>query len=94
MLVLTRMDREAIVIGHDLAVMVVGLGVDRVRLGIIAPPAVEAHRAEVYERLHGALPTMLAAELAKDAGLPLATRDELRRANRELRAIGAGMGAR
>ena len=48
MLVLSRKTRDAIVIGHDVRVMVLSIGRDQVRLGISAPPDVEVHREEVY----------------------------------------------
>ena len=48
MLVLSRKTRDAIVIGHDIRVMVLSIGRDQVRLGISAPPDVEVHREEVY----------------------------------------------
>jgi len=48
MLVLSRKTRDAIVIGHDVRVMVLSIGRDQVRLGIEAPPDVEVHREEVY----------------------------------------------
>ncbi|HXX90040.1 MAG TPA: carbon storage regulator CsrA [Acidimicrobiales bacterium] len=48
MLVLSRKTRDAIVIGHDVRVMVLSIGRDQVRLGIQAPPDVEVHREEVY----------------------------------------------
>jgi carbon storage regulator len=48
MLVLSRKTRDAIVIGHEVRVMVLSIGRDQVRLGIEAPPDVEVHREEVY----------------------------------------------
>jgi carbon storage regulator len=48
MLVLSRKTRDAIVIGHEVRVMVLSIGRDQVRLGIQAPPDIEVHREEVY----------------------------------------------
>jgi carbon storage regulator len=50
MLVLCRKRNEAIVIGTDVKVIVVGIDGDRVRLGITAPASVEVDREEVRER--------------------------------------------
>jgi len=54
MLVLSRKTRDAIVIGHDVRVMVLSIGRDQVRLGISAPPDVEVHREEVYRAIQQA----------------------------------------
>lgn len=51
MLVLTRGVDEAIMIGHDVEVMVLEVRGDRVRIGIRAPAAVPVHRKEVYEAI-------------------------------------------
>ena len=48
MLVLSRKTRDAIVIGHEVRVMVLSIGRDQVRLGIEAPADIEVHREEVY----------------------------------------------
>ncbi len=50
MLVLTRRQHEAIVIG-DVTVTVVEIRGDIVRLGIEAPPQVGVHRREVWEAM-------------------------------------------
>lgn len=50
MLVVSRKRDEAIVIGADVKVIVVGIDGDRVRLGIQAPANVEVDREEVRER--------------------------------------------
>jgi carbon storage regulator len=49
MLVLTRKKSEAIVIGDDIVITVVGIHGDKVRLGVDAPKDVPVHRHEVYE---------------------------------------------
>jgi carbon storage regulator len=50
MLVLSRRPGEAIVIGSNIRIMVIGLQGDRVKLGITAPENVRVDRAEVAER--------------------------------------------
>jgi len=51
MLVLSRRRRERIMIGDDVAVTVVEVRGDIVRLGIEAPRATPVHRAEVYDAI-------------------------------------------
>jgi carbon storage regulator len=51
MLVLTRRTGEAIRVGHDIVVTIMGLKGNQVRLGIDAPKAVAVHREEIYERI-------------------------------------------
>jgi carbon storage regulator len=51
MLVLTREQRESIVIGDDITVTVLEIRGDTVRLGIVAPPGVPVHREEVWEAI-------------------------------------------
>lgn len=46
MLVITRRLDQEIVIGHDIRLKVVGIGGNRVRLGIAAPREVPIQRAE------------------------------------------------
>ena len=48
MLVLTRSVNEAIMIGDDIEITVVGVKGDKVRIGIRAPHSVAVHRKEVY----------------------------------------------
>ncbi|WP_062237771.1 carbon storage regulator CsrA [Fictibacillus sp. FJAT-27399] len=48
MLVLTRKTKEAIQIGDDIEITVLGIEGDQVKLGINAPKQVEIHRKEVY----------------------------------------------
>ena len=51
MLVITRRQKEALVIGDDIMVVVLGVKGDEVRIGIRAPREVSVHREEVYERV-------------------------------------------
>lgn len=48
MLVLTRREQEAIMIGDSIVVRVLEVRGDQVRLGIEAPRDVDVHREEVY----------------------------------------------
>lgn len=50
MLILTRKRDEAILIGDDVVVKVLGVDGNKVRVGIQAPPSVEVDRAELRER--------------------------------------------
>ena len=69
MLVLSRKTRDAIVIGHDVRVMVLSIGRDQVRLGISAPPDVEVHREEVYLAIQEANRQAVASSGAAVEGL-------------------------
>ena len=51
MLVLTRKAGESIRIGDHIAVLVVEIRGDQIRLGIEAPREVPVHRREVYEKI-------------------------------------------
>ncbi|MEI3600049.1 MULTISPECIES: carbon storage regulator CsrA [unclassified Oceanobacillus] len=48
MLVLTRKKNEAIQIGDDIEIKVLGMEGDQVKLGIEAPKSVDIHRKEIY----------------------------------------------
>lgn len=48
MLVLTRKINEAIKIGDDIELKVLGIDGDQIKLGIDAPKHVDIHRMEVY----------------------------------------------
>ncbi|TDR39663.1 carbon storage regulator CsrA [Tahibacter aquaticus] len=52
MLVLSRDEKESILIGHDITVRVLQIIGSMVRLGIDAPRDVPVHREEVYRRIH------------------------------------------
>lgn len=51
MLVLSRVKGETIMIGDDIAIIIVDVSGDKVRLGIIAPKSTPVHRREVYDAI-------------------------------------------
>lgn len=51
MLVLSRKQNERVIIGDQVAVTVVEIRGDRVKLGFIGPQEVPIHREEIYHRL-------------------------------------------
>ena len=51
MLVLTRKAGETMMINDDIAVTVLGVQGNQVRIGINAPLAVSVHRKEIYEKI-------------------------------------------
>ena len=51
MLVLTRKTNESIIIGDEIAVTVLGVEGDHVKIGITAPREVAVHRREVFEQI-------------------------------------------
>lgn len=51
MLILTRRVGETIIIGEDVAVAVLGVKANQVRVGIAAPANVSVHREEIYDRI-------------------------------------------
>ena len=53
MLVLSRKKNESVVINDEITVTVVAIRGDKVRLGIVAPKEVPAHRQEVHDAIHG-----------------------------------------
>jgi carbon storage regulator len=56
MLVLTRKQDEAVIIGNDIVVQVLESRGGQIRLGITAPRDISVHRQEIYERIHGRSP--------------------------------------
>jgi carbon storage regulator CsrA len=51
MLILTRRVDEALMVGDEVTVTVLGVKGDQVRIGINAPRDVGVHREEIYERI-------------------------------------------
>jgi carbon storage regulator len=51
MLILTRRVGEAVVIGEEVTVTVLGVKGNQVRIGVNAPKSVTVHRDEIYERI-------------------------------------------
>jgi carbon storage regulator CsrA len=51
MLILTRRVNEALMVGDEVTVTVLGVKGGQVRIGINAPRDVGVHREEIYERI-------------------------------------------
>lgn len=56
MLVLTRLKNGVITIGENVVITVIEIQGDRVKIGVSAPPDVQVHRGEIYEKIHGRKP--------------------------------------
>ena len=53
MLILTRQENQSIIIDGNIAIMVIEIRGDKVKLGIEAPQNVPVNRNEVQERIDG-----------------------------------------
>ena len=51
MLILTRRVGEAVMIGDEVTVTVLGVKGNQIRVGVNAPKTVSVHREEIYERI-------------------------------------------
>ncbi|MGC4029957.1 MAG: carbon storage regulator CsrA [Steroidobacteraceae bacterium] len=51
MLILTRRVGEAVMIGDEVTVTILGVKGNQVRLGINAPKTVAVHREEIFDRI-------------------------------------------
>ena len=51
MLILTRRVGEAVIIGENVSVTVLGVKGNQIRLGINAPKDVSVHRQEIFDRI-------------------------------------------
>ena len=52
MLILTRRVGEALMVGDDTKIVVLGVKGSQIRLGINAPTDVKVHREEIYEKIN------------------------------------------
>ena len=66
MLILTRKVGEAVMIGEDIAITVLRVKGNQVRLGVEAPKRVSVQREEIHQRMQNEAAPAAAAELAAD----------------------------
>jgi carbon storage regulator len=52
MLILTRRIGETLMIGGDVAITVLGVKGNQVRIGVKAPREIAVHREEIYDKIH------------------------------------------
>lgn len=48
MLVLTRKEKQSIMIGHNIEITILAIEGEQVKLGITAPKQIDIHRKEIY----------------------------------------------
>jgi len=51
MLILTRRIGETLMVGDEVAITVLGIKGNQIRLGVDAPKNVSVHREEIYQRI-------------------------------------------
>jgi carbon storage regulator len=51
MLILTRKTNETLMVGDDVAITVLGVKGNQVRIGVNAPREIAVHREEIYDRI-------------------------------------------
>ena len=52
MLILTRRVGEALMVGDETKIVVLGVKGSQIRLGIKAPKDIVVHREEIYDKIH------------------------------------------
>ncbi|MCH7720890.1 MAG: carbon storage regulator CsrA [Planctomycetes bacterium] len=83
MLVLSRMRDQTIMIGDDVAITIVDIRGDKVRLGITAPSHIPVHRKEVYDAIQAE--NVRAAQLNPEDVSPVTKASKIRPARTKKR---------